>query len=171
MRTRLRPGPSLETTGHCMEIRKCLDFSALKRPTISTLFQRPSEGVGKCDFRGRRRRQEDDGYSNNKRSNGSNTHPLKSAILISRASRSEVRHLREPDSRRREARDVARRRRESESRIRRNIFASNLPLDVQCSKFTDCTHRARRSDKAASPCRSRFVWPKGEVHSKLGVSG
>ena len=39
----------------------------------------------------RRRRQEDDGYSNNKRSNGSNTHPLKSAILISRASRSEVR--------------------------------------------------------------------------------
>ena len=30
----------------------------------------------------RRRRQEDDGYSNNKRSNGSNTHPLKSAILI-----------------------------------------------------------------------------------------
>ncbi len=43
----------------------------------------------------RRRRQEDDGYSNNnKRSNGSNTHPLKSAILISRASRSEVRCLR-----------------------------------------------------------------------------
>ncbi len=39
----------------------------------------------------RRRRQEDDGYSNNKRSNCSNTHPLKSAILISRASRSEVR--------------------------------------------------------------------------------
>ena len=31
----------------------------------------------------RRRRQEDDGYSNNKRSNGSNTHPLKSAILKS----------------------------------------------------------------------------------------
>jgi len=26
-----------------------------------------------------------DGFSNNKRSNGSNTHPLKSAILISRA--------------------------------------------------------------------------------------
>jgi hypothetical protein len=25
--------------------------SQLKRPTISTLFQRPSEGVGKCDFR------------------------------------------------------------------------------------------------------------------------
>ncbi len=36
---------------HCVENRKCLDFSALKRPTISTLFQRPSEGVGKCDFR------------------------------------------------------------------------------------------------------------------------
>jgi hypothetical protein len=34
-----------------MEIRKCLDFSALKRPTISTLFQRPSEGVGKSYFR------------------------------------------------------------------------------------------------------------------------
>jgi hypothetical protein len=34
-----------------MEIRKCQNFSALKRPTISTLFQRPSEGVGKCDFR------------------------------------------------------------------------------------------------------------------------
>ena len=36
-------------------------------------------------FQGHRRRrhwQEDDGYSNNKRSNGSNTHPLKSAILI-----------------------------------------------------------------------------------------
>jgi hypothetical protein len=30
----------------------------------------------------RRRRQEDDGYSNNKRSNGSNTYPLKSTILI-----------------------------------------------------------------------------------------
>ncbi len=39
----------------------------------------------------RRRRQEDDGYSNNKRSNGSNTHPLKSAILKFRMSRSEVR--------------------------------------------------------------------------------
>jgi hypothetical protein len=25
--------------------------SKLKRPTISTLFQRPSEGVGKSDFR------------------------------------------------------------------------------------------------------------------------
>ncbi len=25
--------------------------SQLKRPTISTLFHRPSEGVGKCDFR------------------------------------------------------------------------------------------------------------------------
>ncbi len=123
MRTRLRPGPSLETTGHCMEIRKCLDFSALKRPTISTLFQRPSEGVGKCDFRGRRRRQEDDGYSNNKRSNGSNTHPLKSAILISRASRSEVRHLREPDSRRREARgDVANPSHGSAGILSRQIF-------------------------------------------------
>ncbi len=30
---------------HYVESRKCLDFSALKRPTISTLFQRPSEGV------------------------------------------------------------------------------------------------------------------------------
>jgi hypothetical protein len=36
---------------HYVESRKCLVFSALKRPTISTLFQRPSEGVGKCDFR------------------------------------------------------------------------------------------------------------------------
>ena len=41
-----------------------------------------------------RRRQKIDGFSNNKRSNGSNTHRLKSAILISRASRSEVRCLR-----------------------------------------------------------------------------
>jgi hypothetical protein len=39
----------------------------------------------------RRRRQKIDGFSNNKRSNCSSTHPLKSAILISRASRSEVR--------------------------------------------------------------------------------
>ncbi len=39
----------------------------------------------------RRRRQEDDCYSNNKTSNGSNIHQLKSAILISRASLSEVR--------------------------------------------------------------------------------
>ncbi len=40
-------------TLHRVENRKCLDFqvSALKRPTISTIFQRPSEGVGKSDFR------------------------------------------------------------------------------------------------------------------------
>ena len=37
------------------------------------------------------RRQKVDDFSNNKRSNGSKTHPLKSAILLSRASRSEVR--------------------------------------------------------------------------------
>jgi len=101
----------------------------------------------------RRRRQEDDGYSNNKRSNGSNTHPLKSAILISRASRSKVRHLREPDSRRREARDVARRRRESESRIRRNIFAID-------SKFTDHvvpTKQHRHAEVDSSGPKVRFI--------------
>jgi hypothetical protein len=36
---------------HRVEIRKVMLHSQLKRPTISTLFQRPSEGVGKCDFR------------------------------------------------------------------------------------------------------------------------
>ena len=46
------------------------------------------------------RRQKVDDFSNNKRSNGSKTHPLKSAILISRASRSVVRLLRESDWRR-----------------------------------------------------------------------
>jgi hypothetical protein len=70
--------------------------SQLKRPTISTLFQRPSEGVGKCDFRitaggGGKKMM---AIQTNERSNGSNKHPLKSAILICRASRSEVRYLR-----------------------------------------------------------------------------
>ncbi len=32
-------------------------------------------------------------------------------------------------------------------------------------------HLAHRSDKAESPCRSRFVWSKGAVQSKLGVPG
>ena len=40
------------------------------------------------------RRQNVDDFSNNKRSNGSKKHPLKSAILMPRASRSVVRHLR-----------------------------------------------------------------------------
>ncbi len=31
--------------------QKFMLHNQLKRPTISTLFQRPSEGVGKCDFR------------------------------------------------------------------------------------------------------------------------
>ena len=46
------------------------------------------------------RRQKVDDFSNNKRSNGIKTHPLKSAILLSKASRSVVRHLRESDWRR-----------------------------------------------------------------------
>ena len=46
------------------------------------------------------RRQKVNDFSNNKRSNGIKTHPLKSAILLSKASRSEVRHLRESDWRR-----------------------------------------------------------------------
>ncbi len=73
------------------KIQKVMCHSQLKRPTISTLFQpeRPSqsEGVGKleCVTAGPGAGcagQEDDGYSNNKRSNGSNTHLLtrKSAI-------------------------------------------------------------------------------------------
>ncbi len=36
---------------HRVENRKVMLHSKLKRPTISTLFQRPSEGVGKSDFR------------------------------------------------------------------------------------------------------------------------
>jgi hypothetical protein len=31
--------------------QKAMLHSGLKSPTISTLFQRPSEGVDKCDFR------------------------------------------------------------------------------------------------------------------------
>ncbi len=38
-------------TDHRVENRIVMLHSQLKRPTISTLFQRPSEGVGKCDFR------------------------------------------------------------------------------------------------------------------------
>ncbi len=114
-----------------------------------------------------RRQEDDDGYSNNKRSNGSNmpVHPLKSAILMSRASsRSEVRHwhLRGPDSQRREARDVT-----------VTSPASRISVTDPQLKSSQCPiqwiHQLHRSDKAASPCRSRFVWSKGEVHSKLGV--
>ncbi len=61
---------------------------------LSTVVAFCQPGVGKCDFRvtagGSPWLQEDDGYSNNKRSNGSNTHRLKSAILKFRMSRSEV---------------------------------------------------------------------------------
>jgi hypothetical protein len=39
-----------QTQLHYVESRKCLVFSALKRPTISTHFQRPSEGVDKCNL-------------------------------------------------------------------------------------------------------------------------
>ena len=79
--------------------QKELVRSELKSPTISTLFQRSSGGVDKLRFQGPFRRPlKFEGYSNNKRSNGSNTHLLKFAILISRASRSEVRRLRQTKS-------------------------------------------------------------------------
>jgi len=42
---------AFKQAAHRVEIRKVMLHSQLKRPTISTLFQRPSEGVGKCDFR------------------------------------------------------------------------------------------------------------------------
>ena len=65
---------------------------------ISTLFQRPSQ-AGLVTRKALRNRQLEcrgsrvtgggsqkvDGFSNKKRSNGSNTHPLKSGILITRA--------------------------------------------------------------------------------------
>ena len=79
---------SLVTT---WKIEKVLLHIELKRPTISTHFQRPLKELENSISGVRRRRQKVDGFSNNKRSNGSNTHPLKSAILRSRASRSEVR--------------------------------------------------------------------------------
>jgi hypothetical protein len=44
------PGPAAGVP-HRVEKSKVMLHSQLKRPTISTLFQRPSEGVGKCDFR------------------------------------------------------------------------------------------------------------------------
>ena len=76
------------------KIEKVLLHIELKRPTISTHFQRPLKELENSISGVRRRRQKVDGFSNNKRSNGSNTHPLKSAILRSRASWSEVRPLR-----------------------------------------------------------------------------
>ena len=80
------PGPST-----AWKIEKVLLHIELKRPTISTHFQRPLKELENSISGVRRRRQKVDGFSNNKRGNGSNTHPLKSAILRSRASRSEVR--------------------------------------------------------------------------------
>ena len=76
-----------------MESQKVLCRISLKSPTISTHFQRPLKELENTNFKV-------DDFSNNKRSNGSKTHPLKSAILMSRASRSVVRHLREksPDT-------------------------------------------------------------------------
>ena len=73
------------------KIEKVLLHIELKRPTISTHFQRPLKELENSISGASLRRQKVDGFSNNKRSNGSNTHPLKSAILRSRASRSEVR--------------------------------------------------------------------------------
>ncbi len=107
----------------------------------------------------RRRRQEDDGYSNNKRSNGSNTHPLKSAILISRASRSEVRHLREPDSRRREARgDVANPSHGSAGIFSRQIFPSmsnavNSPIALTGHVVPTKQHRHAEVDSSGPKVR------------------
>jgi hypothetical protein len=84
---KLSASASSRHTNTAWKNQKVMLHSKLKRPTISTHFQSPSEGVGKCDAQRtpRRRRHRVDGFSNNKRSNGSNTHPLKSAILISRA--------------------------------------------------------------------------------------
>ena len=42
---------AINLTKHRVESQNIMLHSKLKRPTISTLFQRPSEGVGKCDLR------------------------------------------------------------------------------------------------------------------------
>jgi hypothetical protein len=39
------------SVGTAWKGQKVMLHSKLKRPTISTHFQSPSEGVGKCDFR------------------------------------------------------------------------------------------------------------------------
>ncbi len=76
---------------HRVESRFLLSHSKLKSPTISTHFQRPLKELEKPISAARRRRQNVDGFSNEKRRRGSITHPLKSAIQRSRASPSEVR--------------------------------------------------------------------------------
>jgi hypothetical protein len=73
--------------------QKAMLHSKFKRPTVSTHFQRPgpsdSEGIielaNVISESGSRACPPADGFSNNKRSNGRLTHPLKPAILISRA--------------------------------------------------------------------------------------
>jgi hypothetical protein len=49
---RVRVGPRrARRTATAWKSQKVMLHSKLKRPTISTHFQSPSEGVGKCDFR------------------------------------------------------------------------------------------------------------------------
>ena len=76
-------------------IEKICPIASLKGLRLVHIFRGPLKELTNTISGSRRRPQKVDGFSNNKRSNGSKTHPLKSAILISRASRSVVRHLRE----------------------------------------------------------------------------